>query len=387
MCGPSDRGRRSSHLNGKIRVGLIMPELFYGGAETQFRMLVENIDTRRFDVTVFVEQSYGEVDRSPGCSWMQMHNGIKFVLFRGLSVGGRIRRRFSAAKLALLVLPHLRRTKFDAVVVYSSLGLHLTPLLKTLGIFAIFSERNAAAYSKIYLMRRRVYFSAADAIVCNSIAASDSFVEYGYRPRLIENAVNIPQTKRVPRASQAAQLVLLVPGRIVGVKNQALVLRALPALAGVVSKVIVAGAIEDVSYLKELQELVRSSSCAVPVDFLGFVRDMELLYQNSDLVVLPSRAEGMPNVLLEALARGIPCLASDIPSNRQVLRDERFLFGMDDPDALADCVWRLTQLPPKALQKLTQRQRKYVEERFGVETMVASYEKLFAASRLGADAK
>ncbi len=168
-------------------------------------------------------------------------------------------------------------------------------------MFAVFSERNAAVYSRMDLLRKRAYFTSANAIVCNSLAASQNFSRYGYRPLVIENAVAPPPLVRSARAPpRAAGQIVVVPGRIAPIKNQTLVARALPALDGIVSRVYFAGAVEDVEYLQQLKDLVASTGWCSRVDILGFVHDMDTLYADCDLVVLPSLAEGMPNVLLEA---------------------------------------------------------------------------------------
>ncbi len=238
------------------------------------------------------------------------------------------------------------------LVVYSALGMRITPLLRLFGVFVVFSERNAAVYSKLDLFRKRVYFSAANVIVCNSAAASRNFVQYGYRPLVIENAVALPSGPRATREPRAEGRTLVIPGRIAPVKNQALVMRALPALDSIVSRVYLAGAVEDAGYLKKLEDLAITVGHRSRVEVLGFVQDMDALYAKCDLLVLPSRAEGMPNVLLEALAREVPCVASDIPSNRDVLRDDRLLFDVDDSGSLVSAVRYLTQLTPPDARKL-----------------------------------
>jgi glycosyltransferase involved in cell wall biosynthesis len=53
--------------------------------------------------------------------------------------------------------------------------------------------------------------------------------------------------------------------------------------------------------------------------FLGFREDVAGLMKTADLLVLPSRVEGLPTVLVEAAAAGCPALASDIPACRQLL--------------------------------------------------------------------
>jgi glycosyltransferase involved in cell wall biosynthesis len=55
------------------------------------------------------------------------------------------------------------------------------------------------------------------------------------------------------------------------------------------------------------------------ITFIGRVNDPQAFLSTLDVFVLPSRSEGMSNALLEAMARGIPCIATDVGSNRSVL--------------------------------------------------------------------
>lgn len=370
-------------MSRRTRLAIVMPELFHGGAEAQFRMLIDNVAIERFDVTVFVEQSYGDFDRSAAEDWMVSRQArVRFVTLRGLTTNsGNLSRLFSAAKLAMYLVPYLRRREFDVTVVYSALGMRMTPLLRVFRVHSIFSERNDAVYSTLNLLRKRPYFSAADTIVCNSSAAAENFVKYGYCPIVIQNAVALPGVADATMEKHNGGCVLLVPGRIAPVKNQHLVLEALPAMSTTVSRVRLAGAVEDAEYLAKLEHLIDSIGWSDRVEVLGFVQDMESLYASCDLVVLPSRAEGMPNVLLESLVRRVPCVASDIPSNREVIRDDRFLFQVDDPKTLVAAVATRTQLTDAEAQEVSDTQRDHVMQQFSTATMVGAYERLFSAAQ------
>lgn len=66
------------------------------------------------------------------------------------------------------------------------------------------------------------------------------------------------------------------------------------------------------------------------------------LYRDADLFLNPSLYEGMPNTVLEAMASGLPVVASAVAGNDELVEDGRtgLLFGIDDPDALASAITR-----------------------------------------------
>ena len=79
------------------------------------------------------------------------------------------------------------------------------------------------------------------------------------------------------------------------------------------------------------------------ITFLGWRDDMQRLLRMLDVAVLPSRWEGMPLVLLEASASGLPCLVTDIPGNRDVVRtgETGLLVPSEDATALGDAMAEL----------------------------------------------
>jgi glycosyltransferase involved in cell wall biosynthesis len=79
----------------------------------------------------------------------------------------------------------------------------------------------------------------------------------------------------------------------------------------------------DSPWASGLVDKVQASPWAGRVHFLGFQRDPGSFYAGIDVFVLPSRSEGMSNSLLEAMAQGLPCVATDVGSNGAVLHEGR----------------------------------------------------------------
>lgn len=98
----------------------------------------------------------------------------------------------------------------------------------------------------------------------------------------------------------------------------------------------------DERYRDYLEELVETLNLGKKVFFTGWLAKKELwkIFCASNLFVLPSICEGMPNVLLEALGCGIPCMGSDIPGIRDILRHDELLFDPYDEGALTQKVVR-----------------------------------------------
>jgi glycosyltransferase involved in cell wall biosynthesis len=105
----------------------------------------------------------------------------------------------------------------------------------------------------------------------------------------------------------------------------------------------------------ELQQMARNMG-ADNLELLGFVGDMPSFYAACDLLVLPSRSEGCPNFMLEALAMGKPMVAADIPSIAELVRttEHAVLFSLGDVAELVNAVSALL-LEPERLRALASR--------------------------------
>jgi len=110
----------------------------------------------------------------------------------------------------------------------------------------------------------------------------------------------------------------------------------------------------DGPYRAELQHRIDSLSLQDHVRLMGFRGDAAAWYRAADVFVLPSLVEGMPNVLLEAMAVGTPVVAADCPSGpAAVLQNGRLgeLVTVNDVQALVEGISRVAMNPEDAANK------------------------------------
>jgi len=123
------------------------------------------------------------------------------------------------------------------------------------------------------------------------------------------------------------------------------------------------------------------------VRLVGFRNDIPAVLAAADLFCLPSRMEGLPNVLLEAGAAGVPVVATRVGGVPEVVVDGRtgILVPPGRPEAMADAIDRLIREPALA-RRLADAGRKRVERRFSAEVATRKYQMLYesiAARRRG----
>jgi glycosyltransferase involved in cell wall biosynthesis len=119
----------------------------------------------------------------------------------------------------------------------------------------------------------------------------------------------------------------------------------------------------------------RARALGVPLHLPGFLVDPYPAFASFDVAVLPSRAEGMPLVVLEAMALEVACVATPAAGTVELIEDGRsgFLFPMDDPGALASVLDRL--LADEALRaRIAAAGRERAHRHFGLEAMLARFD-------------
>ncbi len=107
------------------------------------------------------------------------------------------------------------------------------------------------------------------------------------------------------------------------------------------------------------------------IEWWGKREDMVEVYKQAHIVVLPSYREGLPKVLLEAAACGLPIVASDVPGCREIVNHGKngLLIPAKNSDALADAIYRLI-MDPELRKEMGARGRALVEHEFSSEKII-----------------
>ncbi len=127
-------------------------------------------------------------------------------------------------------------------------------------------------------------------------------------------------------------------------------------------------------------------SCGVPEErllFPGYVEDVWPYYAAMDVFVLPSRKEGFSLSLLEAMASGLPVVASDIPGNNEAVQHgvNGLLFSVRRPEELARALVEVFDSPERA-RGMGRAARETVLDRFTVEKVCADFDQVLTELKL-----
>lgn len=195
-------------------------------------------------------------------------------------------------------------------------------------------------------------------------------------PNGVDTAVFRPDRTRRARLRQELEardeFVWLAAGRLMWKKDYPTLLRAAARLPGCV--VWIAG---DGPLRAELEPL--AGELGVTARWLGSREDMPSVMNAADALVLSSVVEGLPMVLLEASASGLPCVSTNVGGAREVVEQARtgFLIEPGDVEGLAQAMAKLAGLPEEVRKTMGAAARDRAIERFDVQAVASEWELLY----------
>ena len=127
-----------------------------------------------------------------------------------------------------------------------------------------------------------------------------------------------------------------------------------------------------------LREKARTLGLADRIVFAGYVADTRQVYAAADILLMPSRFEGLPMTLLEAMAMGLPVVASKLDGIAEVIEDGRegFLIESNDTHGFVERCAALLENPAKS-SEVAANARAKIEARFSVERMTSAVEAIY----------
>ncbi|MEN3014401.1 MAG: glycosyltransferase [Endomicrobiia bacterium] len=364
------------------KIIFVIPSLSGGGAERVLVNILKYLDRSRFfsKVIVFEPKNDYEED-TPG--------DIEIICLNKKS-------RFDFFKLLLLLSKKLKEEKPDLVVSSLSYANYLTLLANRifkLNFSIVITEQNypdmeisTQRFSSLHKFLMKKTYSFASAVIAVSKGVKENLCEnYGVnenkcfviyncvdfdniREKLKENVNHLWFEERIP--------IIISCGRLSLQKNYPFLLRSFKKVLNLIdARLVILGKGELEEFLKKYTEELGIKERVL---FLGFQRNPFKYIAKSTIFVLSSSFEGFGNVLLEAMACGVPVISTDCPfgPNEIIKNGENgILVPVNDEDALCNAIVKL--LKDKELrEKLVLNGLKTVQN-FDVKNMVLNYEKIF----------
>lgn len=221
---------------------------------------------------------------------------------------------------------YTKERKIDLLA--SSLFLH-----KKLELFQKSDEENyiKTMWVKFFEGIGRLSYHQADHIFSLFGKAQATQIQFGAdaaKCRIIPNGVDVERLgATLSSRPETIPPVITLIGRVVSIKDIKTFIRAIRITANTIPDIegwIVGPDDEDAAYVAECRELIHILDLQDHIKFLGFQNIVDILPQ-SGLLTLTSISEGMPLVILEGFAAGVPCVSTDVGSCRELI------YGGEEP--------------------------------------------------------
>lgn len=197
------------------------------------------------------------------------------------------------------------------------------------------------------------------------------------RMAVIPNGIGLPSWPPLRQDGEAGPPTVASIGRLVPEKRHDVLLEAVRRCLVEVED-LQCWIVGDGPEREKIEDLISDMGLRDSVKMLGEQRDVPALLSRLAVVVNSSEREGLPLSLLEAMAAGVPVVATDVGGNREIVRDGEtgILVPPEDHEALARGICRLLR-EPGAAKGMAGKARSLVEEKHSIDAASKKYEDLY----------
>jgi glycosyltransferase involved in cell wall biosynthesis len=377
----------------RIRVVMVV-RLFHpwvGGTERQALALAKSLIAAGVDVRIVSGWWFRGTPRSETIEGVPVFRN--FTLWEFLGIRGL--RKFGGYLYMVSLAWHLWRTRrnYDVVHVHG-MNYHSAVAVRVArrcGIPSVTKLANSGAASDVDKMRldrqlrgARFFLASAlrsDRFIALNEAVTEDLMAVGVpRERIVSlpNGVVLDGVNPKPNYGIEGPVHIVFVGRLHEQKELEILIEAVAMLEQSEGGRVRVTLVGEGPHRAPLESMVNRLGLTEAVTLPGETDDVRSVLERADIFVLPSRAEGLSNALLEAMAHGLPAVVSDIPGNSDLVTDgvNGLLFAPGNPGALAE---RLEGLVADESRRggLGRQARKSVESHYAMSAITARYISLY----------
>jgi glycosyltransferase involved in cell wall biosynthesis len=361
------------------KILFVITGLAVGGAETQLVRVAKRLKQRGWDarvVTLMSPRAYVDVLEQAGIPVDTLGIRDKRPAVRPVWRLARIIREWKP----VVVHSHM---------VHANLLTRLTSLLAPVPVL-VCSARSIREGGRLRDWLYRLTDPLCDLTTHVCEAGAQRYIRErmvpSHKMRVVYNGVDVeqfrPDRQRRERMRRYAQMddrfVWLAVGRIEAPKDYPTLIRAFARVSHAAGDTLL-WIVGDGPLRGQVETLAHEMGVQQQVRFWGWQADVAEIMNAADAFVMSSNREGLPNALIEAQACGLPAVVTDVGGNAEVVVHEEtgFVVPPQNPDALADAMLRLMNLPAEMRQQMGALARQRMEQQFSLESVVTQWENLY----------
>lgn len=304
---------------------------------------------------------------------------VNVILLNRYAGSGKLKYIFRYTKFILKNKIYIIHCQTENAVKFSALSKIIRPKIK------VFTTVHDTCYSDL-----KLYEIIIDKIVCNKIIAISEAVKEQIIARgiskekiaKINNGINLDKFQEAKdRVYESKKEIIIgnVSRLLPEEKGQDILIKAISLLKKKYPniKCLFAGEAAPNSplILDELKQLCEELEVGDNIIFCGNVKEVSEFLNSLDIFVLPSRYEGFGIALVEAMYKGIPCIASNIDGPKEIIKDNKYglLFESNNYEDLAEKIdYRINNMKIRSKEI-----KAYVEDNFNIVNMVKKLLQLY----------
>lgn len=235
-----------------------------------------------------------------------------------------------------------------------------------------FQERFRSVY-KIIGPFEKLIWKHADALVANSMGLK-RMAEGFYRKKeilVIPNGADVQEQRAEQTGNQEEAFRILFVSRLIERKGLQFLIPQLPKIEKECGRKTVLTVVGDGPYRQELELIAQQCQVKHLIEFAGQKEKSELAqyYANADVFVLPSKKEGMPNVVLEAMSFGLPIVMTPCEGSEELIQGNGYVA---EAEKFSDYLVRLSHDKEKCVQ-MGRASKRMVEKVFNWRAVAEEY--------------
>lgn len=308
----------------KIKILFTIPNFVSAGSGREMVNIIERLDPNLFEITICIKRSGGDLEQELRS---KQHRLLVSDFYS--EAGNPIKKLLEIIRFS----NYFRQFRFDLWHSFHWSSDYSEALIaKLAGAHYLYTKKNMNWNRKAWKIKS---WFASHIIARNTTMLKTCFATKHYQNKVtfIPGGVDVtkfsihtqPAEYRKQLGIDKHDYLITCVAQLIPIKGQHLLVEAVREITSV--KVALAGAERNLEYSARIRSLIEGYNLSDRVFVLGSVQNVAGLLKESDLFVLPTtkdeeHEEGCPVALLEAMAVGVPCIASDVAGSTDLIRHE-----------------------------------------------------------------
>jgi len=232
---------------------------------------------------------------------------------------------------------------------------------------------------KIERMMGRIINNNSDIVIAGSKNLKENGIKIGIDPAkstIIPNAVDLSYFKMIRTYSAKPRNVVFI-GRLISAKGPDILIRSAKVVSEKIPDVKF-NIVGDGPLKKKIEEYVKKNNLTKNITILGKIAEIRDMMKASDIYVRPSLVDGMPYGILEAMAAGLPVIATDVAGTSDIITHSKtgYLVKAGNVKELADAIIELLK-NPDYLENMAINGLDFVTSNYGWQDIYAAYDNCY----------